>query len=58
MWDYKEFGIDLSEDVLNLKQSIDKIEFSIWNVEGKKNLYIDDFKAEFILTDNSYSILK
>ena len=58
MWDYKEFGIDLSEDVLNLKQSIHKIEFSIWNVEGKQNLYIDDFKAEFILTDNSYSILK
>ncbi len=58
IWDYKEFGIDLSEEILKKKQLINIIEFSVWNVEGKQNLYIDDFKAEFILTDNSYEILK
>lgn len=57
-WDYKEFGYEIFESEFLGKKPIDKIGFSIWNVEGKKNLYIDELKTEFILTDRSYDIIK
>ena len=57
-WDYKEFGYEIVDSTALNKNTVDKITFSIWNVEGKKNAYFDDAKVEFILTDRSFETVK
>jgi hypothetical protein len=57
-WDYKEFGYELV-DVEELNQgTVSHIGFTIWNVEGRKKLVVDDAKVEFILTDRSFETIK
>jgi hypothetical protein len=57
-WDYKEFGYELvDKDSLN-PNTVNKISFLVWNVEAKKNMYIDDVKIEFMLTDRSFETIK
>lgn len=52
-WDFKEFGYDMTENELINRQNIDKIGISIWNVESKGQIYIDDLLVEFITTNGS-----
>jgi hypothetical protein len=57
-WDLKEFGCEANaSDGLNAK-SVDKIVFTIWNVEGRKNVYIDDAKVELIVADRSFETIR
>lgn len=56
-WDYKEFGYELSDDELKSKH-LDHMEVFIWNSESKGELYVDDVKTEFILTDKSFEIVQ
>ena len=56
-WDYKEFGYELSDDDLKSK-AIDHFQVFVWNNEKKGELYIDDIKTEFILTDKSFEIVQ
>jgi len=48
-WDYREYGIDLPE---NIKPG-DQFGVYFWNPSHKKEAYIDNFKIEFLLTDGS-----
>lgn len=54
-WDYKEFGYELSDDEL---KGIDHIQIFVWNSELKGELYIDNIKTEFIVTDKSFEIVQ
>ncbi len=56
-WDYKEFGYELSEEELK-SNAIDHIQLFIWNNEAQGQLYLDDLKTEFILTDKSFEIVQ
>lgn len=56
-WDYKEFGYEMSDEELKSKP-IDHIQLFIWNSEAKGELYLDDLKTEFILTDKSFEIVQ
>ena len=56
-WDYKEFGYELSDDELKSK-GIDHIQLFVWNNEAKGELYLDDVKTEFIITDKSFEIVQ
>lgn len=56
-WDYKEFGYEISDEELK-NNDIHHIQIFIWNNEGKSELYIDDVKVEFIITDKSYEIIQ
>jgi hypothetical protein len=57
-WDYKEFGLDLADQPAVTGDSVKKVIFTLWNVEGKYKVYIDDVKTEFLLTDDSYEPVK
>jgi hypothetical protein len=57
-WDYKEFGYEIADTALINRNTVDKIGFTIWNVEAKKRVYIDDVKMEFILTDRSFETIR
>ena len=56
-WDYKEFGYELSDEELKTKD-IDHIQFFIWNNEAKGELYLDEMKTDFIITDKSFEIVQ
>ena len=57
-WDYKEFGYEIADTALINSNTIDRIGFTIWNVEAKKRVYIDDVKMEFLLTDRSFETIR
>ncbi len=56
-WDYKEFGYEIVDKEKLNWNSVDKIRFVIWNVDAKKEIYVDDVKVEFILTDRSFETI-
>lgn len=57
-WDYKEFGYEITDaDALNIN-TVEKIAFTIWNVDGKNEIYVDDAQVEFLLTDRSFETVK
>ncbi len=56
-WNYMEFGYQVSnEDIKSGK--ISYIGFFIWNNEAKNEMFLDDVKTEFILTDKSLEIVQ
>lgn len=57
-WDYKEFGMDLADQQALSVNSVEKVVLTIWNVDAKHNVYIDDAKVEFMLTDTSFETVK
>jgi hypothetical protein len=57
-WDYKEFGYEITDSETLNKNTVDKITFTIWNVDQKEDVYIDDVKVEYILTDRSFETVK
>ena len=57
-WDYNEFGYQLSDVDFEGKTPIHSIELFIWDNENKNEIYIDDVKTEFIVTDKSFEILQ
>jgi len=40
----QEFGYEIVDSTALNKNTVDKITFSIWNVEGKKNAYLTTLK--------------
>ena len=57
-WDFKEFGHEIADvDSLTIN-TVSHIGFTIWNVEARRKIYIDDAKVEFILTDRSFETIK
>jgi hypothetical protein len=56
-WEFKEFGCELTDTTLINYNTVDKIGFTIWNVEAKGRIYIDASKAEFILTNKSFETI-
>ena len=54
-WDKREFGFELTEDLL-AGHKVDHITWFAVNSELKNKAFIDDAKTEFILTDKSYEI--
>jgi hypothetical protein len=57
-WDYKEFGCELPEDVPLNKTTVDRIVFTIWNVEARTTVWIDEARVDFMLTDSSVETIK
>jgi hypothetical protein len=57
-WDYKEFGIDLTDFPEIDKNQVSKLSVVIWNVASKGKLFIDDVQLDFMVTDPGYEITK
>ncbi|MES2515217.1 MAG: hypothetical protein V4580_13785 [Bacteroidota bacterium] len=57
-WDYKEFGYQIGEEDLAGKNPVKYLKWFIWNNEGKGELFVDDMKTEFILTNKHFETLK
>lgn len=57
-WDFKEFGYEIADTVKINSRTVKKIGFTIWNVEGKSRLFIDDAKMEFLLTGRSFETIQ
>ncbi|PBQ32656.1 hypothetical protein CNR22_13035 [Sphingobacteriaceae bacterium] len=57
-WDYKEFGYEITDSEGLNATTVDKIAFTIWNVDAKNEIYIDDAQVEFLLTDRSFETVK
>jgi hypothetical protein len=56
-WDLKEFGYEITDTTQINARTVDRIGFTIWNVEAKKKLFVDDVKIEFLLTDRSFETI-
>ncbi len=57
-WDYKEFGYQVGDEDLAGKNPVAYINWFIWNNETKGEIFIDDLKTEFILTNTKFETLK
>lgn len=57
-WDYKEFGYQVGDEDLAGKNPVACINWFIWNSETKGQIFIDDLKTEFILTNTKFETLK
>lgn len=57
-WDFKEFGYEIADTTIVNARTVSKIGFTIWNVEGKSRLYVDDAKMEFLLTGRSFETIQ
>lgn len=57
-WDYKEFGYQVGDEDLAGKNPVAYINWFIWNSEAKGQIFIDDLKTEFILTNTKFETLK
>ena len=57
-WDYKEFGYDIVDHKTLGYEQVHSVGFTIWNVEARDSVFIDDPKAEFILSRKSFETLK
>lgn len=57
-WDYKEFGYEITDSITLNERTVSKIVFTIWNVEGKEKMYVDDAKVEFLLTNRDFETIK
>lgn len=57
-WDYKEFGYQVGDEDLAGKNAVAYIHWFIWNNETKGQIFIDDLKTEFILTNSKFETLK
>jgi hypothetical protein len=56
-WDLKEFGYEISDTALVNNRTVNKIMFTIWNVAGKGEIYIDNARTEFIITGSSFETI-
>ncbi len=48
-WDLKEFGYEIENHKIINSYTVQSIGIAMWNLEAKKNIYVDDLKVEFIL---------
>ncbi|MEI6020738.1 MAG: hypothetical protein WCR21_06380 [Bacteroidota bacterium] len=48
-WDLKEFGYEIENPSLINSYTVQSIGIAMWNLEAKRNIYVDDLKVEFIL---------
>lgn len=57
-WDHMEFGYDLQDRDLFNAQKVSRLDVTFWNVEGRRNVRIDNVKLEYMLTDESFDTTK
>ncbi len=57
-WDRREFGYEIVDHQKLNNETVKQVVVSVWNVEGKKKVYVDAVKVEFILTDRSFETVK
>jgi hypothetical protein len=57
-WDLKEFGIEIPEGEGLETGRVDKVVFTVWNVDARGRIFIDEAKAEFVLTDRSFETIR
>jgi hypothetical protein len=57
-WDYKEFGYEIVDTAAINSRTLKNIVISVWNVDAKEDLFLDDAKIELILTDRSFETIR
>lgn len=57
VWDLKQFGYEFTDEELD-DQNMDHVNIYLWNNEIKNEMFIDEAKTEFILTDTRFDIVK
>lgn len=56
-WDFKAFGYEIADTALINNRKVDKVVFTLWNVNGKGEIYVDDVKTEYVLTNKSFETI-
>ena len=57
-WDYLEYGTEIGNEALLNPSNVANIEFTIWNTEGKRKLWLDEAKFELMVCDESFETSK
>jgi hypothetical protein len=57
-WDRKEFGHEIADEEGLSNGQVSHVNFTIWNVEGKRRIWIAAPKVEFVLTDRSFETIR